>query len=80
MRCHLAIVAGLTSLLMLQPLAAQQPDRSTARNQLSQRFDSKGPAVGEKLPDVSAYTADGRKFSLSDVKEQYTVLVFGCLT
>lgn len=38
------------------------------------------PAVGDVLPDVSAYDADGKSFKLRSVKGKYTVLVFGCLT
>jgi cytochrome oxidase Cu insertion factor (SCO1/SenC/PrrC family) len=45
--------------------------------------DSSGgglPAVGTKLPDVSAFDEQGEKFSTSSLRGSYTVLVFGCLT
>jgi len=38
------------------------------------------PQVGSSLPDVNVYDANGREFSLTELKGQYAVLVFGCLT
>lgn len=38
------------------------------------------PSVGDQLPDVSAFDEDGREFSLSELRGDYSVLVFGCLT
>lgn len=37
-------------------------------------------APGSSLPDVKAYDETGREFSLTELKGQYSVLVFGCLT
>lgn len=50
------------------------------REQVRNRFAARSPKVGQLLPDVSAYDADGKPFKLSSLKGQYTVLVFGCLT
>jgi peroxiredoxin len=44
------------------------------------RFDSASPKLGEPLPDVSGFTADGKPLSLRALKGDYKVLVFGCLT
>jgi len=38
------------------------------------------PAPGSPLPDVVVYDEDGREFSLTDLRGEYAVLVFGCLT
>lgn len=38
------------------------------------------PRVGSQLPDVSAFDAEGRPFALSELRGEYSVLVFGCLT
>lgn len=38
------------------------------------------PKIGDSLPEVSAFDADGKEFNLSSLKGHYTVLVFGCLT
>ena len=50
------------------------------RRSLNRRFEARGPAVGEMVPDVSFFDADGNKLSLHSLKGKYTVLVFGCLT
>jgi cytochrome oxidase Cu insertion factor (SCO1/SenC/PrrC family) len=38
------------------------------------------PSIGEALPEVQLYLADGTPFSTSQLKGSYSVLVFGCLT
>jgi len=38
------------------------------------------PKVGEPLPDLTVFDAQGNEFKLSSLKQHYTVLVFGCLT
>ncbi len=45
-----------------------------------QPFQGSGPAVGQSLPDLRVYDAQGREFELSSLKGNYSVLVFGCLT
>jgi len=52
----------------------------TARERLNRRFMQASPPLGELLPDVSGYTADGKPVSLRGLKGDYKVLVFGCLT
>lgn len=72
------IAAVLTATLTIasQPVFAQP----SARNQLQSGFNAKAPAIGAELPDASGYTADGEPFNLRDLRGEYTVLVFGCLT
>ena len=41
---------------------------------------SGAPGVGDSLPDVQVYLSDGTPFSTGELKGNYTVLVFGCLT
>ena len=38
------------------------------------------PAIGDSLPEVQIYLADGTPFLTSQLKGSYSVLVFGCLT
>jgi len=45
-----------------------------------ERFEATTPAIGEPMPELSAYDGDGGKFELGSLKGSYTVLVFGCLT
>ncbi len=39
-----------------------------------------GALVGQPLPDIAVYDAQGGEFKLSSLKGDYSVLVFGCLT
>ncbi|MBI2478470.1 MAG: hypothetical protein HYV60_07475 [Planctomycetia bacterium] len=50
------------------------------RDGVMQGFDRQAPAVGDPLPDLSAYNAAGEAIRLGELKGNYTVLVFGCLT
>ena len=52
----------------------------SARERLSRRFNETSPPLGELLPDVSGYTADGKPVSLRGLDGDFKVLVFGCLT
>ena len=52
----------------------------SARERLSRRFNEASPPLGELLPDVSGYTADGKPVSLRGLDGDFKVLVFGCLT
>ncbi len=68
------------SSLVLERAMAQPPSSESMRARLQRRFDATSPDVGEPLPDVTLFDADGKPFSLRRLKEHYTVLVFGCLT
>ena len=39
-----------------------------------------GLQVGQQLPDITVYDADGKPFRMADLKGKYSVIVFGCLT
>lgn len=64
--------AGLLLALLAAPAAAQMKE--------DPEFVKKAPAVGDPLPEVTVYTADGKAFNTADLRKQHTVLVFGCLT
>lgn len=38
------------------------------------------PRVGDPLPELTAYAADGAEVRTADLRGHYTVLTFGCLT
>ena len=38
------------------------------------------PERGTKLPTVDVFDEQGKPFSTAQLREHYTVLVFGCLT
>lgn len=72
------IAAVIATAVALAPhIALAQP---SARGQLQSRFAAKAPAIGAELPDASGFTADGEPINLRDLKGDYSVLVFGCLT
>lgn len=43
-------------------------------------FLKERPRVGDRLPDLTAFTPDGAEVRLADLRGHYTVLTFGCLT
>lgn len=48
---------------------------------LNRRFDDDSPGIGELLPEITAYDADGKTIHLRPpLKGHYSVIVFGCLT
>jgi cytochrome oxidase Cu insertion factor (SCO1/SenC/PrrC family) len=66
---------GFLSLLMtgliVGPVSAQGKE--------DPEFIKKSPTIGEPLPDLTVYTADGKEFKTSSLRGHYTVLDFGCL-
>ncbi len=46
----------------------------------AQRPSDPLPDVGERVPDVAGYDADGNRFELSRLRGKHAVIVFGCLT
>ena len=74
MKYFVSILIG-ASLLSMNVAFGQSP-----RDGVLQSFDRKAPAVGDELPDLKAYDSAGQAIRLGELKGQYTVLVFGCLT
>ena len=64
---------GLSSNAMAQPGGRAWAERTL-------KFVEAKPTLGDRLPKVNAFDADGKKINLSDIKGSYAVLVFGCLT
>lgn len=63
------------------PRRRQREDSSQSRrNQFTRRFEASTPKLGDPLPDLAGYTADGVPLNLRSLRGQHTVLVFGCLT
>ena len=78
-----------------RPAAAQEPkaalktnqsDRAAAERPVSpaqrvtRQFEKAAPKIGQRLPDVTAYDAEGKPWKLTGLRGHYAVLVFGCLT
>jgi hypothetical protein len=68
------------SLLLASFAIGQTKQGRSAREGVMQSFERKSPAVGERLPDLKAFNAAGETIQLGELKGDYTVLVFGCLT
>ncbi|MFT5498675.1 MAG: cytochrome oxidase Cu insertion factor (SCO1/SenC/PrrC family) [Kiritimatiellia bacterium] len=66
-------------LILCMGLPLLQVSAQQTRGGLSDMM-RKAPALGDPLPDLTAYTADGQPVKLRDLKGHPTVLVFGCLT
>ncbi len=52
-----------------------RPQGASPRQRVNGRFDQNSPNIGELLPDVSVYDADGKPLKLRSLKGNYTVLV-----
>ncbi len=55
-------------------------NRRSLGNRMSATFDNRGPKVGDPLPDITIFDAQGQPFRLRSLKGHYSVIVFGCLT
>jgi len=79
MKCLIFSLVAV-SLLSANVAVGQPKQAQSARDGVIQSFDRKSPAVGEQLPDLRAFNAAGETIQLGELKGNYTVLVFGCLT
>ena len=82
--CLLALVlAGPTPAQEKKPDGKGLKERPAAQKEKAKKdedFAAEKPAVGDKLPDLTVYTPDGKAFKTADLRGHYTVLTFGCLT
>ncbi len=58
----------------------ETPKADESSQRRPSEFERRSPSIGERLPDVEVYDAQGNRFRLSVLRGHYTVLVFGCLT
>ncbi|MDA2937964.1 peroxiredoxin family protein [Acidobacteria bacterium AH-259-A15] len=72
-----SLLLGWVGTVVGQPAAEND---TSARERVVGQFLEKAPKIGEVLPDVEAFDADGKPFRLGSLKGHYTVLVLGCLT
>ena len=72
--------------LMSEPAAggAESAEKSKPMIEFADKYNrdfaEKEPRVGEAIPAVSAFDEQGQPLDLEQLKGQYAVLVFGCLT
>ena len=67
------LLSVLVTGLLIGPASAQ-PSKEDPE------FLKKSPTIGESMPDLTVYSADGKEFKTSTLRGHYTVLSFGCLT
>ena len=75
--------AGLLTLSLNTASSPQPPFGGGAdvARQVGQRFERTAPKVGELMPNLQIYDADGKAIWLHDVlKGHPSVLILGCLT
>lgn len=72
----------LTSLLALGLAIAICPPIALGQRMQEREEDflRSKPLIGDPLPDVTVYSADGKPFKTADLRGHYTVLTFGCMT
>ncbi len=80
MKYSAVLALGLLTGLLPVGVAAQ-PDKQPEKKQKSEAdFVKEKPAVGDKLPDLTVYSPDGKEVKLSNLRGSHVVLTFGCLT
>jgi len=60
--------------------ARKAPKKRGGKEILAERFRWSAPQIGDQLPDLTAYDADGKSVRLSSLEGKFTVIAFGCLT
>lgn len=72
------LMIRFTSALLVAALPAAALAQPPKKDE--EAFVKEKPAVGDVLPDVTVYGADGKEVKTSELRGHHTVLVFGCLT
>lgn len=72
-----AITAFFIAVVLMAAAPAALAQKLKEREE---EFLSQKPLIGDPLPDVTVFAADGTSFSTANVRGQFTVFTFGCLT
>lgn len=70
-------LSGIIAICLIQMVCGSLQAQRRGNNP---EFERNSPAVGQLLPDITVYDASGNEFALRSIKENYSVIVFGCLT
>ncbi len=75
----------LTLLIIAAMFATVSPQSHAQRRGMGmidreKEFLQSTPLIGDELPNVEIYSADGTPFRTADLRGHYSVLTFGCLT
>ena len=67
--------------IALASAAAAQPAGGGAAQAVAGRFEQTAPDIGEQMPNLQIYDADGKEIWLHDaLRGHHSVLILGCLT
>lgn len=82
MRKAQALVAAVVLVFLCSSTAqAQSGEQRRAQGPVERLFWEAIPEIGEEMPDVAIYDAEGREVRLHELIEgQHTVFILGCLT
>jgi cytochrome oxidase Cu insertion factor (SCO1/SenC/PrrC family) len=75
MRPILRFVLVLAAAAPLPAAAVAQPSKKD-----EEAFTREKPAIGDRLPDLTVYSPDGKEVKTSSLRGQHVVITFGCLT
>jgi cytochrome oxidase Cu insertion factor (SCO1/SenC/PrrC family) len=75
-----AVLLGATAFSQepSEPAAEEKPEQP--RQIVIRVFNETSPEIGQPLPAVACFDETGERFQLRQLKGQYSVLMFGCLT
>ncbi len=71
--CRILLMAAVGLFLLPDTADAQRRGNNGA-------FEKSSPTIGDQLPDVTGFSEDGKEINLRSLKDNYSVVVFGCLT
>ena len=74
-------LATLSALVLAMNAQAQRETRpSEAQSRLRGNFNQAAPAIGDTLPLLEGFDSNGKPWNTGLLRNQHSVLVFGCLT
>lgn len=73
-------LALVTAGLPVAGAAGQDKKAEPEKKRAEEDFFKEKPAVGDRVPDLTVYSPDGKEVKTSSLRGQYVVLTFGCLT
>jgi cytochrome oxidase Cu insertion factor (SCO1/SenC/PrrC family) len=82
-----AMILLAVAVLLCATAFSQEPSESAAEEKPEQPrqivirvFNETSPEIGQPIPAVACFDETGERFQLRQLKGQYSVLMFGCLT
>ena len=77
---HLATLFALMLPVAALPAGAAAQPPKKGKEKSEEAFVKEKPAVGDTIPELTVYSPDGKEVKTTDLRGQFVVLTFGCLT